>query len=435
MRFPSPRSRSIRFRLTAWYASLFLALGVTLIAVNYTVVDNAFPGDENELRRSVARRLGVDPDEFQSGRPLFAEGEEPRGGGRPRGPLGLGELIDETRAEVKDDTLNDVLVFSGLAFIGVGVASIAVGWFLTDRMLRPLSAVTRAARRISNENLSERVGLQGPRDELHELGDQFDTMLERLERSFAAQRDFIADASHELRTPLTIIRTELDVTLGRGDQPTQRELAEMRRVIGDAAQRAEELIERLLALARAEAGLGRTEVVDLAVLARETLTQHTPAAEAKALQVSTELDDAPVIGDRILLERLLGNLVGNAIRHNIEGGSLSLRVRPRDAGGAELSIANSGAPVPPESVDALFERFARLDDSRSRATGGFGVGLAIVRSVVDAHGGSVEAAAEPDGGLRVQVLLPARPSTSGGAPVEGTKPAAQPGWLRRLLRA
>jgi signal transduction histidine kinase len=269
-------------------------------------------------------------------------------------------------------------------------------------MLRPLQRITATAQRVSQDNLDERIGLEGPRDELKELADTFDGMLGRLSGAFASQRRFVANASHELRTPLTVIRTELEVTLA-DPNATTAELRSMAETVRDATLATERLIQALLTLARSEGGVERRDPVDLADAARLALGQAGSEAAARDIAMHPTLDPAPVRGDRRLLERLVGNLVENAVRHNRDGGTVEVRTS-RLAGRSTVEVRNDGEVIPPEAVGSLLEPFQRLD--RGARGDGVGLGLSIVRSVAEAHGGSVELRARPSGGLIVRVSLP-----------------------------
>jgi hypothetical protein len=229
-------------------------------------------------------------------------------------------------------------------------------------------------------------------------------MLERLSGAFASQRRFVANASHELRTPLTVIRTELDVTLA-DPNATNAELRAMGETVRDATLSTERLIQALLTLARSEGGITRHDPADLADSARLALAQSGSDAAARRLDVRPTLDPAPVRGDRRLLERLVANLVENAVRHNRDGGMVEVRTATA-AGRSTVEVRNDGEIVPPEAVPSLLEPFQRLD--RGARGDGAGLGLSIVRSVAEAHGGAVEVRARPAGGLAVRVSLPGR---------------------------
>ena len=285
---------------------------------------------------------------------------------------------------------------------------------MRGRALRPVHTIIGSARRASEENLGERLALDGPNDELKELADTYDAMLARLDAAFASQRRFVANASHELRTPLTVMRTAIDVTLAKpGRTPAQ--LEDMAAEVRQAADRAEALIEALLTLARSDRGVLVREEADLGVLAEDALDAAAPAIRAGSLRVETALQAAPTSGDSILLDRLVANLVDNAVRHNPPGGWVQVATGMRgDA--AFLAVSNGGPLLPEELAPQLFEPFRRLDRSAGSAAGA-GLGMSIVRSVAIAHHGDVIARSRPAGGLEVSVLLPGQPA--GPADVAG----------------
>jgi signal transduction histidine kinase len=319
----------------------------------------------------------------------------------------------------------EVLQIGAIAFALVVMAAAMVSWVLAGHVLRPVHEVTATARRLSAESLDERIDLEGPRDEVAELADTFDEMLDRLQAAFDAQRRFVANASHELRTPLAVLRTEIDVTLADPDA----DVAELRRMAGvlrDATRRAEGLVEGLLLLARTEAAdqhpAAGDEDLDLDLAARRALDAVRAEVEGRRLRVSITRGDgetgpAPVVGgDAALLERVVGNLVENGVRHNVEGGWLAVTTRGVPDTGAEhadggspaveLVVASSGPVLDPDRVPGLFEPFRR---GTERVGTGSGLGLSIVRAVVRSHGGSMSADPVPGGGLSVRVLLPAAP--------------------------
>jgi signal transduction histidine kinase len=293
-----------------------------------------------------------------------------------------------------------------LAGLGLGtVLAAGLGWAVSRRVLRPLTAVTTAAQAASQDNLDRRLALDGPHDELKELADTFDAMLARLEAAFASQRRFVANASHELRTPLTEMRTLIDVTTAR-PAASAAQVEPVLAAIGAAVDKSEELIEALLTLARSDRGPGPAELVDLPTAVEDAIDLIGPAAAAaRQIQIGTALHDAQVTGDRVLLERLVSNLIDNAVKHNVTGGWVLASTRT-EAGIAELTVANGGEHIPPGQVTGLFEPFRRLS-GRTGNRPGTGLGLSIVASVARAHGGHAEAHARPDGGLDVQITLPA----------------------------
>jgi len=310
----------------------------------------------------------------------------------------------EYQHEVAADALSNLRRLYAVALGAMTGLSVLLGWAMAGRVLRPLQRITATAKRVSQDNLDERIALEGPRDELKELADTFDGMLERLSGAFASQRRFVANASHELRTPLTVIRTELDVTLA-DPHATNADLRAMGETVRDATLATERLIQALLTLARSEGGVIRRDAVDLADCARTAVRQAGAEASARGLDMQATLDPAPVRGDRRLLERLVANLVENAVRHNVDGGTVEVRTASA-AGRSTVEVRNDGPAVPPDAVASLLEPFQRLD--RSARGDGVGLGLSIVRSVAEAHGGSVELHARPSGGLVARVSLPAR---------------------------
>jgi signal transduction histidine kinase len=253
---------------------------------------------------------------------------------------------------------------------------------------------------VSGENLGERIALVGPADELKELADTFDGMLGRLDAAFASQRHFVANASHELRTPLAIMRTEVDVALADPDADAQ-ELRAMGDAVRETIDRCERLIESLLVLARSQAAVGREEPVDLSALAADCITDLHARADENHVAVDAELEPAWTRGEPGLLERMVANLIDNGIRHNTPGGHLAVTTRASD-GHVQVIVANGGAVIDPADAQTLLEPFRRLDRSFS----GFGLGLSIVRSVVEAHHGTTEVVAPPTGGLEVRITLP-----------------------------
>jgi signal transduction histidine kinase len=268
--------------------------------------------------------------------------------------------------------------------------------------------ITAAARAASEQNLSQRIALQGPRDELRELADTFDNMLDRLDRAFAGQRQFIANASHELRMPLTVMRTTIDVVLAK-PEPTRDELMSMATDVRQAVDHAERLVEALLVLARNDQTRTLTDPLDLAAVAEDALEGRT----ANAVTTITTLDEAPVTGDGVLLERLVANLLDNAERYNIAGGTVSISTTT-DNGASLVRVINTGRVVPPDQVERLFLPFTRQDDRIGHD--GVGLGLTLVSSIAAVHGGTVDATAVPTGGLDISVRLPRRDNAVAPAP-------------------
>jgi len=320
------------------------------------------------------------------------------------------------------------------------LASAVLGWFISGWVLRPVSQMTETARTLSAGNLGGRLALTGPDDEFKRLGDTFDDLLSRLQAAFEAQRRFVANASHELRTPLTVERTLLQVALADPDATAATLRATCEELLASGRDQ-ELLLEALLTLATSERGLDRADPVDLAALAGRALDGARPEIERRGLAITAELSPAAATGDAALLERLAANLIDNATRYNRARGSIEIRTGSDDEG-AWLTVANPGPLVGAGEVDRLFEPFQRLGRDRIEAPDGHhGLGLSIVRAIVTAHGGTVEAVARPDGGLTITVRLsrsPALPRTSGSPvapPGTGGSPASRrwrwPSWRRR----
>jgi signal transduction histidine kinase len=302
----------------------------------------------------------------------------------------------------------DYLLHTGLIYFGIIVViGTTGGYLLAKQALRPIAKLTRTAQQLSTETLDQRINLGGPDDELRELADTFDEMLARLDAAFDSQRLFVANASHELRTPLSVIRTELEVTLADPEADVE-ELRRMGEVVAGATERAQRLVTSLLTLARLQAvAHGELEVhekVDLAGLVPGVLKAVRAEAAGKGVMIETEVETAATVGDPRLLERLIGNLVENAIRHNVPDGWLRVTTG-QTAERVWLHVSNGGAVIAPGDVDTLFEPFRRGGRLRT-ATRGAGLGLAIVRLIVDAHHGKLQAAAPPFGGLAIRVELP-----------------------------
>jgi len=283
------------------------------------------------------------------------------------------------------------------------VASGGLGWFMSGRVLRPVRVITETARRASEQHLGERLALTGARDELKELADTFDDMLERLDGAFATQRRFVANASHELRTPLTVMRTAIDVTLAK-PSPTTSQLTGMAVRVRRSIDRAETMIEALLTLAVSDQGKLSTEFTDLATWAEDAIDAAGPEISRLDLRIDTELEPAETTGDPQLLERMISNLVDNAVHHNEPGGWIRLRTGS-NAAAVYLQIANSGPFIPDDAVPSLFEPFRRMQ-ARTGVRDGVGLGLSIARSVGAAHGATVTARSQPAGGLDISVMIP-----------------------------
>jgi signal transduction histidine kinase len=389
------RRLTVRARLTALYGGVFLLAGTTLLAITYVLLAQAL--NNNSFSQEAV--LAVPAAGVASPNPAVAE-TYPEGIAVTLETRSLErmKLAEELRVQFRRQTLTSLLQRGGIALAGVAVAGIWLGWLMAGRTLRPLQQITATARRVADRNLHERLGLTGPRDELRQLADTFDDMLARLDASFGAQRRFVANASHELRTPLTINRTLIEVALSRPDPPA--ELRRLGETLLTVNTRHERLIEGLLVLAGSEQELTTREPVDLAAVTERLVKVARPEAAAAGVSLHASLRPTPVRGDPVLLERLVQNLVRNAVAYNVTGGEVRVA-----CAGQRLTVSNTGPEVSAYEIPGLFEPFRRLTDRIGSAEGS-GLGLSIVRSIVTAHGGTVTAEPRPNGGLTVTVELP-----------------------------
>jgi signal transduction histidine kinase len=383
------RHLSARSRLTLLYTSLFGLGGAALALVTYLLVAHTLrdatasipPGIQQEITQCDSRAQIAAAGAIKKCAGLYANGVQ------------AGAAA----------ALAHLLAYSLLSLVGVTLLAVVAGWIAAGRILRPVHQLTAAARAAGEQDLSQRIALQGPRDELRELADTFDTMLERLDRAFTSQQQFIANASHELRTPLTVMRTAMDVVLAM-PEPTREELVSMTAEVRQAVDHSERLIEALLVLARANQARARALPLDLAAVAEDALEGRP----ANGITTTALLGEAPVTGDGVLLERLVANLLDNAERYNIADGTITISTTAHDATSV-LRVINTGAVVPADMVERLFLPFTRLDD-RTRHDG-FGLGLTLVSSIATAHNGTVHATAISTGGLDITVCLPRRNNT------------------------
>jgi len=422
---------SIRLRLTLTYSALFVTAGAAMLAINYFLVAQR----EHKSGTAVgivcqAKILGSGPAEITLPTTLAPNvAKVPNGCARVTLKSGSGQIsgsstfratlppnvaVDQTGQQLaqkaqlvvrgQDHTLHSLEVESAITLGIMAIASLGLGWLIAGRALRPVHRITDTARRLSEETLDERIALDGPDDELKELADTFDAMLGRLHRAFESQRRFVANASHELRTPLATDRVLIDEALvNRGASPD-----DLRVILTDLRANNEEmarLIDALLVLARSDQGVRHPIAVDLRAVAQQVIEQNRPEAVASGVELRSDLQDGEVSGDPALLTRLIGNLVENGIRHNLpEGGWVQVDLQP--AGNqVRLHVSNSGRVLDQAHVPNLFEPFRRESADRTVTDRGFGLGLSIVHSVVDAHGGHLVADARRDGGLDVTVML------------------------------
>jgi signal transduction histidine kinase len=380
------RWRTLRLRLTAWYGGLFLLSGTGLLALTYGLVVQAFAGTSAGNANCQAPGTGCHTIGAQQARAIAVQ----------------------EHATV----LNELVSRAALALALVTVLSVALGWFIAGRALRPLRTITTTARQMSAASLSERLALGGPRDELTELADTVDGLLARLEAAFTSQRQFIANAAHELRTPLARQRVISQVALADPDASIESLRAAHERVLASGA-RQQQLIDALLTLARGQAGLDKHEPFDLAGLVSKILADRQPEVQRRNLRLRTTLGPALAAGNPQLAERMAANIIDNALRHNLPGGQVEIVTGTRDSR-ALLTVANTGPAIPTTAINRLFQPFQRLAADRTSHPDGLGLGLSIVRAIADAHHASITAHPRPEGGLFIEVSFP---SSLNGSPV------------------
>ncbi|GAA3815975.1 sensor histidine kinase [Amycolatopsis tucumanensis] len=371
------RNLSLRTRFSLMFGALFLLAGAILLLVNYVLVARYLP----------------EASTFTSSENTPVAGS---------GPLHVsGPDVAQSISEYRDSAVQTLIVVSGFALLLTGALAVLLGWLMAGRVLQPVHAITATARRLEAGNLDRRINLDGPPGELKELADTFDTMLDRLATSFDSQRRFVANASHELRTPLAVQRTLVDVAMAEEDaSPDLRRLGRQLLVTNE---RSERIIEGLLVLARSDQGLASSGPVRLDEVADHVLDSMSGLAASRGVTLHRSLRPKTVLGEQVLLERLVTNLVHNAILYNSPGGSVTTEVD------GALVVENTGPPVPAEALPGLFEPFRRLTGDRTSHANGAGLGLSIVRSIALAHDGSVRADPGTAGGLRVTVDLPEAP--------------------------
>jgi signal transduction histidine kinase len=445
----TPR-RTARLRLTVLYGAAFLACGAAVLGVVTYLLYAQTPGSSpaSQLKSSPSAVLharvpmadvhqagsyDIVPvrvpaaDVYQVGRYDMLNLRTPAGTVQQLQkspvltPAERAKLLADAQFHVNYDK-RQILIVCAVALAAIAVAAAAIGWIIAGRVLRPLSTITAAARRIAASSLHERLALQGPDDELKELADTLDNLFARLEASFDAQRRFAASASHELRTPLTRERTLLQVTRADPAATTDTWQAVSQELLASNAEQ-ERLIEALLTLASGEAGASQHEPLDLAAITSAALAVPRPAISRLGLRVHTDLQPAILDGDPLLVQQLVTNLIDNAVRHNIPGGDVQVGTGT-SGGHAVLSVSNSGPVIPPAEVDRLFQPFQRLGPRPARRDGGHGLGLSIVRAIATAHGATVGARARPGGGLAVDVTFLPCQQVPAPLPASSQEPAA-----------
>lgn len=382
---------TIRIRLTLLYGGMFLIAGILLLSIIYLLAAQAL--HEGGGGQSLQIR-GVSLDVSSASCPAVNSAPVDE----------INSVLRQCDAVQRQHALDDLLSRSLLALLGLAVIAFAFGYAMAGRVLSPLGRITRTARAVAGSDLSRRIELDGPDDELKELADTFDDMLERLQRAFTAQQRFVGNASHELRTPLAINRTLLEVHLSDPNAPV--ELQQLGKTLLATNERSEQLVEGLLLLARSDNQIVERKPVDLAEVAEQAVDQVHGEAVAKGVVIQGEQKPAVVQGNGVLLERIALNLVQNAVRYNVsEGGWVEVTTEVQH-GQAVLVVSNTGPVVPAYEIDNLFEPFRRLRTERTGSDKGVGLGLSIVRSVARAHGGHIVAHPREGGGLVMRVTFP-----------------------------
>jgi signal transduction histidine kinase len=367
---PGTRRPTLRARMALLYAALICTSGITLLGVTYLLAPGLL------IHRAWA------PAPHQPGA---------RSAGHTSGIFSSFIGSEAFRASVA------VMVI-------MAVFSLALGWLIAGRFVRPLRSIITTARDISASNLNRRLGLRGRGDEFTELGETLDDLFARLEASFDSQRHFIANASHELRTPLSAGRALLQVAIA-DPEPTVETLRATCQELVELGDQQERLIAALLTLANSQRGLAHTESLDLADITRTVILGRQDEIECHGIRLSTALAPAPATGDPSLAESLIVNLIDNAIRHNLPGGQAEITTTLTGQG-AVITVGNTGALIPPDAVDYLFQPFRQLGTQRIRHGDGHGLGLAIVRAIANAHHATIAASPRPQGGLDIEVTFP-----------------------------
>ncbi|MET8215836.1 sensor histidine kinase [Streptomyces hirsutus] len=380
---------TIRIRLTLLYGGMFLIAGILLLSIIYLLAANALNVGSDLPFRILSGQVSSDICQLRSAQLPADE---------------LNAALNACVNEQRQHALDNLLSRSLLALLGLAVIAFAFGYAMAGRVLSPLGRITRTARAVAGSDLSRRIELDGPDDELKELADTFDDMLERLQRAFTAQQRFVGNASHELRTPLAINRTLLEVHLSDPDAPV--ELQQLGKTLLATNERSEQLVEGLLLLARSDNQIVERKPVDLAEVASQAIDQVHAEAQAKGVEIRGVRKPAVVRGNGVLLERIALNLLQNAVRYNVAEQGWVEVTTDVEHGQAVLVVSNKGPVVPAYEVDNLFEPFRRLRTERTGSDKGVGLGLSIVRSVARAHGGHIYAQPREGGGLVMRVTLP-----------------------------
>jgi signal transduction histidine kinase len=387
---PPRRSLRVRLALACW--GVFVVSGVPLLAVTVGLWQGTTSRSESTSGSEAAPGQGL-----------------------PANPAGRPGSVSVTAVQHSFD-LHQLLIVSGIALVIMAVPAIGVGWLVAGRLLRPLRAMTTAARNISATNLHERLNLSGPDDELKQLADTFDDLLGRLDRSFQSQRQFVANASHELRTPHATMRVWLDVALAKPG-PAPPHMVDLGDRLRHELDHVDRLLDGLLVLARAQQRSATDEsTLPLDTVVSAATAQRATLISSKSLDVRhQQCPGARVTGSETLLARMVGNVVDNAITHNTAGGWV--RIRTDVAGATARLVVENGGPVLDErDVQALTRPFRRLGTERTGSDRSSGLGLSIVAAIAEMHGGGLELHALAGGGFQVVIELPLALRADAAAP-------------------
>ena len=400
LRAPRPTAR---LRLTLLYGALFLLSGAALLAATYLLFEQA------TATATLSNGMQITFMPRSNSLDLPAAHAVPAAISRvpvPKPPLTSSQVtwLEARSAQLRAFDMHELLIRSAIALGLMAIISVALGWVVAGRVLRPVRTISATARQISASNLNERLSHDGPDDEFRELAATLDDLLGRLQAAFDSQRRFVANASHELRTPLTLDRALLERAL-RKPEPTQAFWRATCERLLVSSQQQDRLIEALLTLARSETGLSTCESFELSTAIDTVLLSPELDAGHTGLRIETEIGPASVTGDPRLVERLVRNLVDNAIRYNQPSGRVDIAARTR-SDHAVLVVANTGPAISAHDIDRLFQPFRRLAPHRSGQRDGTGLGLSIVKAIADAHDATITATAQQHGGLRIEVSFP-----------------------------
>jgi len=357
-------AKTIRFRLALWYSVTFVVLYIVILGgINVAV--------------------GLSRNQATSAPPS-----------------------DQTSDNVRREQQRALAIYSVIGFAAVIALGGAGSYLLSGKMLKPVDRVSSLASRISHTNLRERIHHQGPDDEVKRLSDTFDDMLERLEGAFESQKQFLQDASHELRTPIAIAQTNVEV-LEMEEDPTPKDYEHLLQVLKMSLERMNSVNDGLLLLAEGRQTQYKWSEVDMGSLATEIVDEASGRAEAAQihLEVETASGDVRVLGDSTRLKQAVMNLVDNAIKYNRQGGKVKISVKA-EGSSVSIEVQDTGIGIAQADLPRVFERFYRVDKSRSRSMGGSGLGLSIVKKIIEDHKGTITVDSIPGEGSTFRIVLP-----------------------------